>query len=956
MVIKTGWFLNQSVVIGCLLCLGNIVFGQSGYQVRHFTRHEYDAGNQNWSVETGPEGYLYAGNNNGFLIFDGTNWRLLKNTEQTIIRSVHRVSDGRIFTGSFESFGYWEQRDGKWNYQPLQPDSGKNSFHNGEIWKIVELNSKVYFQGFSSLFVYDGKKVKSIALPDAVIFLLRARDRLFIQAVSGMLYEVKNDRLFAVDSEGALKGTEVKTILPLGKREFLIGTTAHGLFAFDGRSHTTRFRNDAEELLRTAQVNNGLFTGNRYIFGTIVSGIVVLDTMGHLLEHMHTGNVLQNNTVLSLCEGPDASVWAGLDRGIERLIPGERLTLYQEQGTDLGSVYTALLSGNRLFVGSNRGLFVYTEEPGSKRFKYSGMIENSQGQVWELKKIGNLLFCGHTRGTFLIEGDRLIPISGASGGFCLREYNYGGFNGLVQGTYSPLVLYKSFGNKFQYLRQIAGFQEPCRYLEPDYLGNIWASHATRGLYRLRLNAAADSVVTAESIGLAQGLATELNLKVFKVENRIVVTTGRELFTWDDLSNKMIPFQTLNRQLGNFKEAVHISVAGENRFWFIRKDEAALFKIKEGIATKLTGIYFPLYGVSLVDGYENLVNLDNNRFLLCLDNGFAMINLGKLMSKANDQTHLVFREITLADKEGISVPADFSGKHSFQVPYSHNTLRFSFSAVNSGYFKDLFQYRLEGMDKKWSDWTSEAVVVYTRLPQGTYRFQVRTFNANGGITEPIEMRFTVNAPWYRSHFAVLLYLFLTFIFVFGGSHVIRKRIIRQQHRLQQEAEARAAEEKRRADQEIIQLQNEKLQSEISHKTIQLADSTMALIRKNELLIAIKEEVEKQNENTIKKQPDRKSEKLLNLINQNISSDDDWTIFESLFDQAHENFFKRLKVAFPNLTQSDLKLCAYLRLNLSSKEIAPLLNITFRGVETRRYRLRRRLNLESDKNLVEFIMQF
>ncbi|MCX6265797.1 MAG: hypothetical protein NTW16_00355, partial [Bacteroidetes bacterium] len=81
-----------------------------------------------------------------------------------------------------------------------------------------------------------------------------------------------------------------------------------------------------------------------------------------------------------------------------------------------------------------------------------------------------------------------------------------------------------------------------------------------------------------------------------------------------------------------------------------------------------------------------------------------------------------------------------------------------------------------------------------------------------------------------------------------------------------------------------------------------------------------------------------------------------VFEELFDQAHENFFRRLKTAFPELTQSDLKLCAYLKLNLSSKEIAPLLNISYRGVETRRFRLRRRLSLDSDNNLVEFVLQF
>ena len=182
------------------------------------------------------------------------------------------------------------------------------------------------------------------------------------------------------------------------------------------------------------------------------------------------------------------------------------------------------------------------------------------------------------------------------------------------------------------------------------------------------------------------------------------------------------------------------------------------------------------------------------------------------------------------------------------------------------------------------------------------------------------------------------------------------MIRQHEHLRLEDEVKVRIEKQQVDQEIIKLQNENLQAEISYKNIQLADSTMAIIKKNELLIEIKDELDRQREKLGQGYPQRYFEHLMALINKNITNDNDWKVFEELFDQAHENFFKRLKSTYPDLTQSDLKLCAYLKLNLSSKEIAPLLNISFRGVETRRYRLRRRMALDADKNLVEFIMQF
>ena len=88
---------------------------------------------------------------------------------------------------------------------------------------------------------------------------------------------------------------------------------------------------------------------------------------------------------------------------------------------------------------------------------------------------------------------------------------------------------------------------------------------------------------------------------------------------------------------------------------------------------------------------------------------------------------------------------------------------------------------------------------------------------------------------------------------------------------------------------------------------------------------------------------------------MASQDDWKVFQANFEGAHGQFMKILKDNYPDLTSSDLRLCAFLRMNLSSKEIAPLLGISVRGVENHRYRLRKKLNLDGDSNLTEFIIR-
>ena len=97
-------------------------------------------------------------------------------------------------------------------------------------------------------------------------------------------------------------------------------------------------------------------------------------------------------------------------------------------------------------------------------------------------------------------------------------------------------------------------------------------------------------------------------------------------------------------------------------------------------------------------------------------------------------------------------------------------------------------------------------------------------------------------------------------------------------------------------------------------------------------------------------------LLKMIENNIPEEDEWNLFQSNFDLIHQNFFRNLKDRYPSLTPTDLKLCSLLRLNYSSKEIADMLNISIRGVEAARYRLRKKLSLGESDNLVDFMINF
>jgi DNA-binding CsgD family transcriptional regulator len=156
-----------------------------------------------------------------------------------------------------------------------------------------------------------------------------------------------------------------------------------------------------------------------------------------------------------------------------------------------------------------------------------------------------------------------------------------------------------------------------------------------------------------------------------------------------------------------------------------------------------------------------------------------------------------------------------------------------------------------------------------------------------------------------------------------------------------------------EKEIIQLRNENLESEILLKTKELADTSIQLVEKSDTLLKVKEELQKLYRNTNENHDIKKALHWLNDIEKNNAS---WENFASHFDEINNNFLKNLKANFPKLTNTDLKVCAYLQLNLSSKEISQLMNISVRGVEISRYRLRKKLNLTTEESICNFLEKY
>jgi DNA-binding CsgD family transcriptional regulator len=284
----------------------------------------------------------------------------------------------------------------------------------------------------------------------------------------------------------------------------------------------------------------------------------------------------------------------------------------------------------------------------------------------------------------------------------------------------------------------------------------------------------------------------------------------------------------------------------------------------------------------------------------------------------------------------------------QLGYKNNSLSLSYRVAQFNKYEEVYyQYRLVGLFNEWSAWTRNASINFNNLSFGDYTFEVRAKVGNTPTNNTDRFRFTVERPWYFSVTAIVLYVLSFAGILFLVHRLYKGYYTRKQNRLLDLEKKKLKQKKLKAEKKLVQVTNEKLKAEIDSKNRELAVATMSMIKRNEFLNMIKSRLKK-----IENPQDISS--VIHTIDRNINSEDDWQFFEEAFNNADKEFLKKIKSEHPDLTPNDLKLCAYLRLNLSSKEIAPLLNISIRSVEVKRYRLRKKMNLPHESGLAEYIM--
>jgi DNA-binding CsgD family transcriptional regulator len=457
--------------------------------------------------------------------------------------------------------------------------------------------------------------------------------------------------------------------------------------------------------------------------------------------------------------------------------------------------------------------------------------------------------------------------------------------------------------------------------------------------------------------------------VYFIKGKIIAATEKGIYEYNANKN-IFTFSPFYAPIFANAKIEYLTEDDKGNIWFISNQRVGVIDFsKRSHSVPYTVIYFPELAGQTVKGSEYIYPHDQENIFIGSNNGVFHLNYRQYVSSENKLNVLLTSVKAIAEKDSLIfggyfvkgnqiVPAQ-STKQVVSLSNHWNSFHFEYtSTLYAQKSNEEFTYKLTGFDQDWSKWSVKTEKDYTNLPHGKYTFSVKARNNLGAASAPVNYTFIVEPAWYQTIWAYLIYFALFAYLVFLGIKYQQKRF--DQHRQQHEEEQKRLSylhilELDRNDKEIMTLKNDKLEAELSYKNKELATLTMQMVDRGKLLLNIKDElmilIKKLNI------PDASYQfrSVFKLMSDTEKSDDDWDNFSMYFDQVHNNFLTTMKAKFPGLSSTDLKLCAYLRLNLSSKEIAQLLNISLKGVEISRYRVRKKLQLSTETNLYDFLIE-
>jgi ligand-binding sensor domain-containing protein/DNA-binding CsgD family transcriptional regulator len=920
----------------------------------------YGGGLQNWDISQDEAGNIFVANNEGLLSFDGRYWALHPLPNRTIVRSVQVGRNGKIFVGGQDELGYFEpDKGGRLIYRSLLNKIPANELAFGDVWDIIQINQDIWFRTAKRIFKYSGS---------AMAVFPAASEWGFLGAVNGKLYAQDFEKGLLIYENGAWRTLFARNPSPtndaitglhaIDGNQLMVIHLKGGIFISDGKglkrmTHPNLAVIQSARIYATEKLPDG-----RFALATNTNGIYIIDQTGKRIQHFGLREGLQNNNVLSIRADRNNNLWLGLDNGIDYIAYNSAIKRIDPSEGKMAA-YSCLVQNGILYVGTSNGTWKTTlDNLPDLSFSQQPFltIENTKGQAWSITEINNQILLGHHEGVFRIQQSKAVPVLLGKGFWNFKPLSATyPTSKILAGNYQGLQLIDYSSERFVPGKTFSPFEESSRYVVIDGEQNIWISHPYHGVFRLQRDTG--HATQWKTYGVAEGLPSQLNNHIFKVLEQMVVGTEKGVYRYDPKADRFEADPTYAKWLGN-QSIRYLQDDATGNIWFVHEKTVGWI---DRSSANTSIVYLPELKKKLLSGFEFIYPYNDNNVFMAGEAGLYHVNLSKYR-KQQENLEVSIRGVRLGLHSDSLLFGGFGlldENSKVTIGPNERNIRFEYSTAPITDPESLeYSYRLAGFEDQWSEWTKRTEKEFTNLPPGNYQFEVKARNNLGSESKPVSFPFLLSSPWYQTPIAWIFYLLLA-----GGLFFWRYRFLQNKFRRQQllfEEEQKKLQyilelEKTRAESELISVKSQNLETEIQFKNSELASTAMHLVKKGELITRLKTELNQLIRRVDVPAAQTEVKKMIKQLEEDDQIDQEWDQFAKHFDKVHSDFVMQLKTKHPDISPNEVKLCSYLRMNLSSKEIAQLLNISVRGVEISRYRLRKKLNLQGGENLFDYLIQ-
>lgn len=955
-----NFIYNMRLMICWSICLAlpQLAWTISGrYPIQNFTPAQYKAGIQNIDFAQNRDMTLFVANNLGVLSFNGNVWQThdFRTGKKKRSLAFDEVTD-RLYVGSQGEFGFFAD---DWQYVSLVDQIPDNARDFDEVWDVFLQEGKVYFCTFQGIYVYDGDTITVIGKQGGLERSFLANGKIFTQSQQGRLLEMIGSELVSTYPQEQT-GQIIAGVIPHKEGYLLVYNS--GRIEWTTPFGVSRQFDDLARVLQGTYVNHVMqLSDNRLAIATQTSGLFLYDLQNRVLEMIDTEHGLGTNACLRTFQDYFGNLWVGMQNGIALIQINSPMRLLSREINIEGSGYEAYETVSGAYYTSSNGIYFLP-----RGASHCVFLPGSEGPAYGIQEIAGRLYAGHHSGLFLLEKEQAIRIATTDGLWQLKqlrsqpEYAIGG-------TYSGLYLFRlTKDGRLQPVQKIQGFSASSRFLEEDRLGNIWVGQYYKGLYQLKLSPDLTKV-TIRNVSQESDLPIQEQIVLSRISDDLFLATNTGLYQLDPIGVSVKNDNVFSAQIG--EHPVYLLAQDQkNHVHLLAEDQVGFFKqISAGNYLFVPSSLYQLR-YHLNNDLLHISTHTEHGVFFSANEGFIHYDPELEATLKLEKPLVINRVYNVAQERTLYLHKPFAAKPEAITPLEINAgAKVLKIEVESFQFDDpgnlQFRYLLRGLDEDFGEWTTAAVKEYTNLREGDYEFIVQTRNYLGETATGTTLFITVRPPFYWSFPARVLYAFLAFGLLFLLFRLQKRRYRRKAEKIESASRLeRAAEQQKlqeieqQKEQELLRLKEEKMQSEVQHLGKLLAASTMNLVVKNEFIEAIKDELKEVKQKGRNPETKRALEKIVKEIDITLKVQEDWEQFEFQFDAVHGDFLTRLRQNYPDLSPNEQKLCAFLRLNLNTKEITNLLGISIRGVEVARYRLRRKLGLDQGQNLAKFILEY